>query len=294
MIQRVSIQLTTRRIAAQRKVMATDRAISTAVGMLIVVIFAISASSLPASAQTGGYSNVDGGVHAASIDAQSSGSKDYRLAYALYGEGTFDGEIWATTLEGVKSNIVDGTDWSSAAFSPNGKWLAFEEYNSAYVLNIDSGAKRHIGDARDFIFHWSPDSKFLTYTTFRADNQPTSTAWIEEADGQNKRRLSDNPEDILPFRSVSPFSPDGQFIMYRVNREYRRLKTGSPPILIRGYVEEYVVEDLSSGRKVRFRSQFFGNSARFGPMVGFTPDSRIYYPVVSPPYPGRTEFATDE
>ena len=215
----------------------------------------------------------------------------YRFAYAVYGDGKFDGEIWTTTLDGVKTNIVDGTDWSAAAFSPDGRWIAYQEYNSAYVLNIDSGARRYIsgvsGDVYDF--HWSSDSKFLAYMTYTADNQ---SGWVEEADGQNKRRLTHNPERIPPFkRGVSPFSPDGKFILYQVNSEHRRLTTGVPPVVILGRAGEYIVENLSSGSKVRFTSEFFGNSVRYGPELGFTPDSqRIYYPVASPRYDGLTEF----
>ena len=48
------------------------RAASTAAKILIAVTLAMFASSLSAGAQAGGYSDVDGGFHAPSIDALSS------------------------------------------------------------------------------------------------------------------------------------------------------------------------------------------------------------------------------
>ncbi|MGD0115003.1 MAG: hypothetical protein ABSC13_03225 [Dehalococcoidia bacterium] len=115
---------------------------------------------------------------------------------------------------------------SSARWSPDESAVAFAPgiRSSLSVMNLASGAVTVLianpesnpagGGYGSDSYAWSPDSKWIAFTNWRAINNSAnlgaSTISIIGADGTNLHQLSDSPG----FKRDLAFSPDGRYLAY--------------------------------------------------------------------------------
>lgn len=99
-------------------------------------------------------------------------------------------------------------DWQDLAWSPDGRRLAFVRSGSIYLINADGSGRRdlHTGtDSHDSSPSWSPDGKWIAYSTAVAGHSSVS---VIRVDGSARR--------LLVRRGSAPaWSPDGRVIAYR-------------------------------------------------------------------------------
>jgi len=128
------------------------------------------------------------------------------------------GDYWVLALEsGSLRKLGQGTDSSSllnAAFSPDGKKIAYVFENNLWVESVDragmrqltfdgsddifNGAFDYVYEEEFFIVHgfrWSPDSRFIAYWQLDARNVPTFTM-INNTDSLYPR--------LIPFKFSKP------------------------------------------------------------------------------------------
>ena len=108
---------------------------------------------------------------------------------------------------------------SSAAWSPNGRQIAFHSYRDddqnpeIYVMDADGSNQRrlthHAGIDGDP--DWSPDGKQIAFTSNRdaKEGEPNLDIYTMDADGGNVRRVTN-----MGFAQGPRWSPDGKWILF--------------------------------------------------------------------------------
>ncbi len=95
---------------------------------------------------------------------------------------------------------------SPPAFSPDGRWVAFQENVRLKKIDVDTGDVVSLTDTETGHPDWSPDGTKIIYCNHR-----DSAIWIMNSDGTGKRRLFPNPG----FEACDPeWSPDGTKIAF--------------------------------------------------------------------------------
>jgi Tol biopolymer transport system component len=96
--------------------------------------------------------------------------------------------------------------------SPNGSVIAFEAETNGnqdvYILNLQSGEVRNIGDAgAEKNPQWSPDGNRLSFESFRDGN---SDVYIVDLEGDVLHRMTND----AAFEGGATWSPDGNYLAY--------------------------------------------------------------------------------
>jgi Tol biopolymer transport system component len=106
----------------------------------------------------------------------------------------------------------------SPAWSPDGRFLAFERGGRLYVTRVN-GTGLRILTRRPFGEHhdptWSPDGRYIAFVT---EFVTESSLFVVRADGSGLRRLYRASGDA--FVSGPSWSPDGRSIAFALTEEY--------------------------------------------------------------------------
>lgn len=172
---------------------------------------------------------------------------------------------------GSSTPVPSGTDGNDAAWSPNGKWLAFdrsvsgEQYPpfpmcfacdlSVYVMSPDGTTRLVVDDALDP--EWAPSSVRLVF------NRPTSdSVWTVDLRGH---------ETPLGVLGLTPsWSPDGHWIVYSREGNLSKIRVtgsgaphGSPVLLTTGgfTLNDWGPAWSADGATIYFTSNRGGQSA---------------------------------
>lgn len=178
---------------------------------------------------------------------------DYVLAYT---QGTYgDRSLWITETGGIRGEIAPRIRFASdISFSPDGNWVVYSPGNRSNLLNIDNGERRSVGDISHISrIVWSPDSKFLAYRD--GWSWTNYEYWVEQNDGQNKRKLTDTEGNGGFNDYYSQFALDSSHVMY--------------PTLSGAYFS--ISMNLHTGNQAQI------TDGRRDIAGGFLPDGRIYY-----------------
>lgn len=136
---------------------------------------------------------------------------------------TSDKKIWKIPLSGklgsdfpgipeqLNTDSVEVPEWSPLSWSQNGKWIAFNNDQSIYVVSSDGGKPRKVIEI-------NRDSEALNYRiSLSANGNNLAFSSVEE----NKQHIFSTPVDkVIPRQLVEMearepvFSPDGKYIAF--------------------------------------------------------------------------------
>jgi Tol biopolymer transport system component len=139
-------------------------------------------------------------------------------------EPSGDEEVYVMNADGTNvRRLTDNADFDSApAWSPDGRWLAFEhapgdtltpgtepQEKDIYVMRPDGSDVRRLTDSPglDEGPVWSPDGTKIAFSSARDGQQEI---YVMNADGSDQRRLTNNPaRDESPDWQPLPFDDRG-------------------------------------------------------------------------------------
>ncbi len=133
-------------------------------------------------------------------------------AHAADGDGEKD-EKWdvnaprGATITQVPISTDEGT-WMDVDVAPVGRTLAFTLLGDIYTMPITGGTPTRIADGMAWEVHprFSPDGSRIAFTS---DRGGANNIWVMNADGSDKRQLTEEKFRLLNQPS---WSPDGRFI----------------------------------------------------------------------------------
>ena len=113
--------------------------------------------------------------------------------------------------------------WASVDVAADGKTLVFDILGDIYTMPVDGGEARAIsrGPAYDHHPRFSPDGKMIAFTS---DEGGMENLWLMDADGKNRRALTDGKDAYV--RSAS-WTPDGNYL---VAKKEDAKPAGIPPV----------------------------------------------------------------
>ena len=117
----------------------------------------------------------------------------------------------------VDINVNEGT-WMNVDLSPDGKYIVFDLLGDIYRMPASGGDAELLvgGMAWDMQPVYSPDGKYIAYTS---DADGGDNIWLMDADGSNKRQVTDETFRLL---NSPAWSPDSEFIVARKHFTARR------------------------------------------------------------------------
>ena len=107
----------------------------------------------------------------------------------------------------IDINVDNGT-WMSLDVSPDGKTIAFDMLGDIYTMPASGGTATNIasGMAWEMQPRFSPDGSQIAFTSDRAGGD---NIWVMDADGENKRAIT---EESFRLMNNPTWSPDGKYI----------------------------------------------------------------------------------
>ena len=175
-------------------------------------------------------------------------------------------QVWSMPATGGFPSLVTSFDdpVGFVTWSPNGQWLAFNVapgggFNEQiYVVRPDGTELRRLtdgGKANNFLDGWSPDGRFIAFSSNRRDPSATDSYLLEIATGQS-RMVAQN----RGTGSIADVSRDGKYAI--VSR-----------LVNRGDNNLYLVR-LADGKETLLTPH--DGPGGFGG-IGFSPDGRTVY-----------------
>ena len=163
---------------------------------------------VPNSLEDTGFSNV--------FDISNDGS----VLLMNTARGTsLDGPLWSVPVLGGSPRRLGTLEGHSAAWSPDGKRIAYGHGNEIFLAKSDGGEPHQLlpagGTASDI--RWSPDGSILRFTV----NDPKTNnraIWQASADGSNLHLLLPGWSDA-PNECCGKWTPDGKYFVFQARRD---------------------------------------------------------------------------
>jgi len=126
----------------------------------------------------------------------------------------FEAPLWALPLPSGSPRRLGNATGSSAAWSSEGKWLAYTRGSTLYLAKADGTDPRPLvsGHGTPASVAFSPDGTRLRFTAL-ADGRNTSSLWEVRLDGSNLHELLPgwrNP----PTECCGEWTPDGRYYVF--------------------------------------------------------------------------------
>ena len=150
------------------------------------------------------------------FDISSDGSE---LLLADFPGTTPGGPLWTLPALGGSPRRFGDLEVHSAAWSPDGRRIAYSKGNEIFVANRDGSSSRRLVATRgtsDYI-RWSPDGTILRFTV--TDPQTNNRSlWQVSQDGTNYRPLLPGWNDP-PNECCGNWTPDGRYFVFEAVRQ---------------------------------------------------------------------------
>ncbi|MGA8230519.1 MAG: protein kinase, partial [Candidatus Acidiferrales bacterium] len=152
------------------------------------------------------------------LDISPDGSEFLLLQDDLNDE-TQRGTIWTMPVLGGAAKRLGNITGRGASYSPDGKWIAFNEKESVYVCDTDGQNGKEIWNTHHMVPGnpvFSPDSKKIRVTVSRSSLEDDLTGiWELNADGSNPHLLllpQHWPQDSATYSGI--WTPGGKHFVF--------------------------------------------------------------------------------
>ena len=205
-------------------------------------------------------------------------------------EGTVnETPLWALPLPSGSPRRLGDVTATSAAWSPDMKWLAFSKESEIFLANADGSSPRPLLtlEGKPSYVRFSPDGTRIRFT-LEDRSKLSSSLWEADADGSNPHRLLPqwhNP----PGECCGDWTPDGRYyvFVYATNTTsdvyaladhpggFRRAYPG-PVQLTTGPLLFHSITPSSDGARV-----FAGATQSRAQLVRYDPRTQLFVPYLS-------------
>lgn len=105
------------------------------------------------------------------------------------------GELWLRRLDASAERLVASVAASGtrAAWSPDGRRLAYASARGIHVLELDGAGDRRVTGGHDADPAWSPDGRRLAFVRNPEGSGTGGDAWVVAASGGDERNVSNTP-----------------------------------------------------------------------------------------------------
>ena len=154
-----------------------------------------------------------------------------RIVFSSDRDGNY--ELYAMDANGKNQQRLTDNDFYDRvpSWSPDGKRIAFISKREGhfigefglsyeiYVMDADGKNTHRLTNNRknDWNPSWSPDGKWIAFTSDRKGDEVNYEIYVMDADGNNQRRLTNNRVDDA--HSSSSWSSDGKRIVFSSDRD---------------------------------------------------------------------------
>ena len=200
-----------------------------------------------------------------------------------------DCPLWILPVAGRSPRRLGSIVASDAAWSFDGKHVAYVRENSLYKASVDGTVSQKIasvaGATSLYWPRWSPDSKRLRFSV-GTENSGTSL-WEVSADGEKLHQLLSG-WNVPPGECCGTWTPDGRYFLFqsdrgenkniwviREERSILRKDSHEPVQLTTGPTSATTAVPSRDGRKV------FVETARLGELMRYDTASRQFEPYLS-------------
>ena len=154
-----------------------------------------------------------------------------RIVFSSERDGNY--ELYVMDANGKNQQRLTDNDFydRGPSWSPDGKRIAFISKREGhfigefglsyeiYVMDADGKNTRRLTNNRknDWNPSWSPDGKWIAFTSDRKGDDVNYEIYVMDADGNNQRRLTNNR--VNDAHSSSSWSSDGKRIVFSSDRD---------------------------------------------------------------------------
>ena len=241
-------------------------AFATFVGVVVLILLDGGAASQPTSSALAARSSL------------SAAAATPRIAFISAPQGLgqrVDGGLYVVNADGSGKQKLTSARYSTPAWSPDGRRIAFGAGSNVWVMNADGSEPLNLtpdpGADSDPV--WSPDGRRIAFLRLR--HPPRGPNWWERevyvmnADGSGQTNLTRNPaHDFAPA-----WSPDGQRIVFE-RRLARRQYGACPGCGGATIFEVHVMNADGSGPRRLTRNAGQVHEGAIGARPRWSPDGR--------------------
>ncbi len=154
-------------------------------------------------------------VNMAPVDVSPNGSE----ILAVDGQGAPPkGPLWSIPVLGGSPRRLGEFTAETAAWSPNGKLLAYTNLGDLFLADVDGNASHKLVSVQGDILNltWSPDSSHLRFdSSGTAGTATQQLEWEVSVDGTNLHRLLQG--EHLPDACCGRWTADGNYFVFQSN-----------------------------------------------------------------------------